>query len=147
MLSIANAGQVTERGVELAVGYQLTNELRAEGSYTFFNFDEPKGILSGDQVLPNTPEHKGTFTLAYTGAQGLDLNFPLRRQTAYQWAAGVFSGLVDWSQTVDLSAGYRVSDNLRAHAIATNVFDQQRFHIYGGSVIGRRVVAGVTATF
>jgi hypothetical protein len=27
------------------------------------------------------------------------------------------------------------------------VFDQQRFHLYGGSVIGRRVIAGATATF
>jgi hypothetical protein len=46
-----------------------------------------------------------------------------------------------------VSAGYRVNDNLRIHAIATNVFDQQRFHLYGGSVIGRRVIAGATATF
>jgi hypothetical protein len=36
---------------------------------------------------------------------------------------------------------------LRIHAIATNVFDQQRFHLYGGSVLGRRVIAGATATF
>jgi len=98
-------------------------------------------------VLPNTPKHKGTFTLAYAGAQGLDVNFTLRRQTAFQWAAGVYSGLVDWSQTVDLSAGYRVNDYLRVHALGTNVLDQKRFQIYGGSVIGRRVIAGVTTTF
>jgi len=147
VLSTANAGRVREQGVELNVGVLLTDELRAEGSYTFFDFDQPTGILSGDQVLPNTPKHKGTLTLAYAGAQGLDLNLTLRRQTAFSWAAGVFSGFVDWSQTVDVSAGYRVNDNLRVHAIATNVFDQQRFHLYGGSVIGRRVIAGATATF
>jgi len=147
VLSITNAGRVREQGVELNVGYQLTDELRAEGSYTFFDFEQPEGILSGDKVLPNTPKHKGTFTLAYAGAQGLDVNFTLRRQTAFQWAAGVYSGLVDWSQTVDLSAGYRVNDYLRVHALGTNVLDQKRFQIYGGSVIGRRVIAGVTTTF
>jgi hypothetical protein len=48
---------------------------------------------------------------------------------------------------LNVNAGYRVGYNLRVHAIATNVLDQKRFHIYGGSVIGRRVIAGVTATF
>jgi outer membrane receptor protein involved in Fe transport len=147
VLSIANAGRVREQGVELNVGYLVSDELRVEGSYTFFNFKQAQGILSGDQVLPNTPKHKGTLTLAYSGAQGLDLNLTLRRQTAFSWAAGVFSGFVDWSQIVDVSAGYRVNDHLRVHAIATNVLDQQRFQMYGGSVIGRRVIAGVTATF
>lgn len=147
VVSYANAGTVTERGAELAVGYHLTDELRAEGSYTFFDFDPPEGSLAGDQLLPNTPKHKGTLNVQYSGAQGLDLGVMLRRQTAFTWAAGVFSGVVDWSQTVNVNAGYRVGNNLRVHAIATNVLDQKRFHLYGGSVIGRRVIAGVTAIF
>lgn len=147
VLTIANAGQVTERGVELALGFQVSDEIRAEGSYTLFDFDEPSGILSGDQVLPNTPKHKGTLAFAYAGVQGLDLNLTLRGQTSFQWAAGVYSGLVEASQTVDVSGGYRVNDNLRVHAIVTNVLDQQRFHLYGGSVNGRRMIAGATATF
>jgi iron complex outermembrane receptor protein len=147
VVSYANAGKVTERGAELAVGYHLTDELRVEGSYTFFDFDPPEGSLAGDQLLPNTPKHKGTLNVQYAGAQGLDFGVMLRRQTAFNWAAGVFSGVVDWSQTLNVNAGYRVGNNLRVHAIATNVLDQKRFHIYGGSVIGRRVIAGVTATF
>lgn len=147
VVSYANAGKVTERGVELGVGYQLTDELRVEGSYTFFDFDKPTGTAAGDKLLPNTPKHKGTLNLQYAGAQGLDLGIMLRRQTAFEWAAGIFSGWVDWSQTVNVNAGYRIGNNLRLHAVATNVLDQKRFHIYGGSVIGRRVVAGVTATF
>jgi iron complex outermembrane receptor protein len=147
VVSYANAGNVTERGVELAVGYHLTDELRLEGSYTYFDFDPPEGSLAGDKLLPNTPKHKGSLNVQYAGAQGLDLGVMLRRQTAFTWAAGVFSGVVDWSQTVNVNAGYRVGSNLRVHAIATNVLDQKRFHIYGGSVIGRRMIAGVTATF
>ena len=147
VVSYANAGKVTERGAELAIGYHLTDELRLEGSYTFFDFDPPEGSLAGDQLLPNTPKHKGSLNVQYAGAQGLDLGLMLRRQTAFNWAAGVFTGVVDWSQTINLNAGYRVGNNLRVHAVATNVFDQKRFHIYGGSVVGRRVIAGVTATF
>ena len=147
VVSYANAGKVTERGAELAIGFHLTDALRLEGSYTFFDFDPPEGSLAGDQLLPNTPKHKGSLNVQYAGAQGLELGVMLRRQTAFNWAAGVFSGVVDWSQTLNVNAGYRIGNNLRVHAIATNVFDQKRFHIYGGSVIGRRVLAGVTATF
>ena len=46
-----------------------------------------------------------------------------------------------------MSAGYRINNYVRIHATATNIFDQQRFQMYGGSVIGRRVLGGVTATF
>jgi iron complex outermembrane receptor protein len=147
VLSYANAGSVKEKGLEFGAGYHLTDEVRVEGSYTFFDFDPPEGSLAGDQLLPNTPKHKGSLNVQYSGAQGLDLGLMLRRQTAFNWAAGVFSGVVDWSQTVNVNAGYRVGNNLRIHAVATNVFDQKRFHIYGGSVVGRRVIAGVTATF
>jgi outer membrane receptor protein involved in Fe transport len=48
---------------------------------------------------------------------------------------------------VDLNAAYRISPHLRVYANATDLFDQRRFHVYGGAVIGRRVLAGVTSTF
>ncbi|MDQ3427386.1 MAG: TonB-dependent receptor [Gemmatimonadota bacterium] len=51
------------------------------------------------------------------------------------------------SEFVNLSAGYRISNNLRIHGTATNLLDQERFQLYGGSVIGRRVLAGLTAKF
>jgi outer membrane receptor for ferrienterochelin and colicin len=51
------------------------------------------------------------------------------------------------SEFVTLGAGYRISNNLRIHATATNLLDQQRFQLYGGSVIRRRVLGGVTANF
>jgi len=63
------------------------------------------------------------------------------------WAAGNFQGYVPASEFVNLSAGYRISNNLRIHGTATNLLDQERFQLYGGSVIGRRVVAGLTAKF
>jgi hypothetical protein len=46
-----------------------------------------------------------------------------------------------------VSAGYRFNNYVRVFATATNVFDEQRFQLYGGSVNGRRVLGGVTATF
>ncbi len=146
VVSYANAGEVDEKGVELSGGYQLTNELSVTASYTYFDF-EVKSQAVGDKLLPNTPQHKGTIAISYTGAQGLDLGANVKLVDGFEWAAGVFAGYVPAQETVDLTAGYRINNNLRIHAVATNVFDQQRFQMFGGSVIGRRVLGGVTANF
>ena len=146
VLSYTNAGRVTERGVELGVGYQFTPELRVDASFTGFDFDVNEQ-QAGDQLLPNTPSKKGNFAVSYVGAQGFDANLSVRLVDGYQWAAGVFQGYVPSNEFVDLSAGFRVNNNLRVHATATNLLDQQRFQLYGGSVIGRRVLGGITANF
>jgi iron complex outermembrane recepter protein len=146
VLSYTNAGRVTERGMELGVGYQFTPEVRADVSFTGFDF-EVKSQAAGDQLLPNTPSKKASFGLSYVGSQGFDANVTLRLIDGYQWAAGVFQGYVPSSEFLNLSAGYRVNNNLRIHGIATNLLDQERFQLYGGSVIGRRVLGGITANF
>jgi outer membrane receptor protein involved in Fe transport len=146
VLSYTNAGRVTERGVELGAGYQFTPEIRADVSFTGFDFDV-KDQAQGDQLVPNTPSKKANIALSYVGEQGFEANVALRLIDGYQWAAGVFQGYVPSSEFVNLSAGYRISNNLRIHAIATNLLDQKRFQMYGGSVIGRRVLGGLTANF
>jgi hypothetical protein len=40
-----------------------------------------------------------------------------------------------------------VNNYLRLHVVGTNLLDQERFQLYGGSVIGRRILGGMTATF
>ena len=85
--------------------------------------------------------------MTYAGAQGFDGNVSLRLVDGYQWAAGIFQGYVPSSEFLNVSAGYRINNYVRIHATATNLFDQQRFQMYGGSVIGRRILGGVTANF
>jgi outer membrane receptor protein involved in Fe transport len=65
----------------------------------------------------------------------------------YDWAAGVFVGTVPASNTINASAGYRITPNFRVFAVGTNLLDEQRYQLFGGSVIGRRVLGGITATF
>jgi iron complex outermembrane receptor protein len=146
VLSYTNFGKVTERGVEVGVGYQFTPELRADVSFTGFDF-EVKSQRPGDQLQPNTPSKKANLALSYAGAQGFDANVSLRLVDGYQWAAGIFQGYVPANEFLNLSAGFRVNNNLRIHGTATNLLDQKRFQLYGGSVIGRRVLGGITANF
>ncbi|HET6837813.1 MAG TPA: TonB-dependent receptor [Gemmatimonadales bacterium] len=145
VLSYTNAGEVTERGVELGVGYQFTPELRGDVSFTGFDF-EVESQAAGDQLLPNTPSKKATVGLSYAGPR-FDANASLRLNDGYQWAAGVFQGYVPSSELLNVGAGFRLNNNFRIHATATNVLDQKRFQLYGGSVLRRRVLAGLTANF
>jgi outer membrane receptor protein involved in Fe transport len=145
VLSYTNAGKVTERGVELGLGYQFTPEIRADVSFTGFDFDV-NSQQAGDQLVPNTPSKKATIGLAYGGSK-FDANASLRLVDGYPWAAGVFQGYVPASETVNLAAGYRINNRLRIHGTATNLLDEKRFQLYGGSVIGRRVLGGFTGNF
>jgi iron complex outermembrane receptor protein len=146
VLSYTNAGRVTERGVEIGVGYQFTPEIRGDVSFTGFDFTVNSQAV-GDQLLPNTPSKKASFSLSYAGLQGIDANVTVKLVDGYPWAAGIFQGYVPSNEFVNVSAGYRLNNYLRVNAIATNLFDQKRFQLYGGSVIGRRVLGGVTAAF
>ncbi len=59
VVSYANAGDADEYGVELGLGLQLTNEVRFDANYNFFEFDvDATSVVSGDRVVPNTPKHK-----------------------------------------------------------------------------------------
>ncbi|HEU4473285.1 MAG TPA: TonB-dependent receptor, partial [Gemmatimonadales bacterium] len=93
VLSYTNAGKVTERGIELGVGYQFTPEVRGDVSFTGFSFDVDEQA-AGDQLVPNTPSKKATFSLSYAGQQGLDGNVTLRMVDGHPWAAGIFQGYV-----------------------------------------------------
>jgi outer membrane receptor protein involved in Fe transport len=148
VLSYTNAGKVTERGIELGVGYQFTPEIRGDVTFTGFSFDVDEAEqAAGDQLVPNTPSKKATFSVSYAGQQGFDGNVTLRLVDGHPWAAGIFQGYVPANELLNVSAGYRINNYVRIHATATNLFDQQRFQLFGGSVIGRRVLGGVTANF
>ncbi|MBI2073918.1 MAG: TonB-dependent receptor [Gemmatimonadetes bacterium] len=146
VVSYGNAGKVDEKGVEIGASIAVTDEIRLGGNYTFFDFTV-KDSLTGDVLIPNAPRHKGTLEASYRGVQGLELGVRARFVDSYAWNTGVFAGPVPASQTLDANASYRINNCVRVNLIATHVLDQQRHQMWGGSIIGRRVLGGVTATF
>ena len=147
VVSYTNAGRVIERGVELGLSTQLTDALRADASYAWFDFSIKRASAGTDALVPNTPKHKASIALSYYSPGGLELGGSVRLVSGHPWAAGLFSGYIPASQTLNANVGYQVSTQLKLFVTGTNLLDQQRFQIYGGSVIGRRVLTGVTATF
>jgi len=146
VLSFGNAGTVDEWGVEFGSSISLSRLLTVSASYTWYN-SAIRHNLVGNVLSPNTPHNKGAISLAYAGRQGIDLGVDARIVSGYHWTTGIWDGDIPASQIVNLNAGYRINPHLRVYATTTDLFDQQRFQVYGGSVIGRRVLAGVTSTF
>ena len=146
ILSYGNAGEVRERGYEVGIGYQITDQIRTDLSFSGFDF-EVRAQQVGDQLVPNTPSKKANLALSYFDEQGFDANVSLRLVDGYSWAAGIFAGYVPAAELLNIGLGYRVNNYLRIHATGTNLLDQERFQLYGGSVIGRRIIGGITANF
>jgi len=147
VVSYTNAGNVDLNGIDFGLGYQLTDEIRVDGSYSVFNFTVQSQQV-GDKLLPNTPKHKETLTFSYEGrTNGIDADISGRFVPEYDWAAGVFAGKVPSSQSINASVGYQLTPRYRISVNGTNIFDQKRYQLFGGSVLGRRVLAGLTARF
>ena len=146
VLSFANVGTVDEWGVEFGSSISLSRVLTTSASYAWYN-SAIRDNVAGNVLSPNTPRNKGVISLTYAGRQGIDVGVDARTVSGYHWTTGLWDGDIPASQIVNLNAGYRINPHLRVYANATNLFDQQCFRVYGGSVIGRRVLAGATSTF
>src|SRR5256884_594670 len=146
VLSFGNVGTVDEWGVEFGSSISLSRVLSASANYTWYNSAIRHNVV-GNVLSPNTPHNKGAISLAYTGRRGIDIGVAARIVSRYHWTTGIGDGDIRASEMVALNGVYRLNPHLRAYAAATNLFDQHRFQVYGGSVIGRRVLAGVTSTF
>ncbi len=114
-------------------------------AYGLFEFSVKEAPVS--DLTPNSPTHRGSVSMGYQGRQGFDGMVTFRFSSGHQWTAGVFDGWVPARQTFDLSLGYAINNNVRVFALGTNILDQERFQMFGGSVIGRRIMAGATANF
>jgi outer membrane receptor protein involved in Fe transport len=97
-------------------------------------------------LLANTPSAKATLSLSYAGGP-FSASGSLRAVKGYSWAAGVFIGYIEPNVTFNANAGYDINNNFKLFVNATNLFDNDKFEIYGGSVNGRRVLGGLTARF
>jgi iron complex outermembrane receptor protein len=148
VLSYTNAGSATQWGTDIGAGFQITDELMANASFAWFDYSvNTDELASGDKLLANTPEFRYTGALSYNSHNGLELGASFRASTGFPWAAGVFNGWIEPGFTLDANAGYRINNNLKVFVTGNNILNEQWFSVYGGSVNGRRIMAGATATF
>ena len=148
VFSLGNAGRATVRGVELGASWAASSQWRADANVTVNDFAvDSAGLVPGARVLPNTPGHKANLSVTYHRDLGLTVWAAAKYVSAFNWSSGSFLGRVPPSQTVDASVNYPITRELNLHTTVTNVFAQQRYFEYGGAIIGRRALVGLTAAF
>jgi outer membrane receptor protein involved in Fe transport len=144
VFSIGNAGRVSEHGFETTVGLQLTDALSLDVNYSLFRFSVDTASLASGQVLkPNTSANAVNVGLAYTTPQ-LDARAMVHVVEGFDWASGVYLGRIPSRSPVDVSLGWQARSWLNVHGAVTNLLDQRRYQVFGGSVIGRRALVGMT---
>ncbi len=144
VVSIGNAGQATEWGLELGAGTLVTDEVRLDANYTYFDSDvKTSTFVEGDSILPNTPSHRANLSATFDSRE-FRARVGLSLVSSFDWAAGTLQGEIPSSQSVDINLRYRVDRRLSVGVVGTNVFDQRQYHVFGGSLVGRRILTSVT---
>ncbi len=147
VVSYTNAGKVTQWGLEAGAGWQMSRTLRTDATLTLFDYSVDRAkVAQGDSLLANTPSAKATLSLSFADKK-ISAGTSLRAVKGYAWAAGAYNGFIEPSVTFDANVAYDLNNNFKAFASANNLTDNQKFAIYGGSVNGRRILAGFTTRF
>jgi outer membrane receptor protein involved in Fe transport len=100
-------------------------------------------LASGQVLKPNTSANAVNVGLAYTTPQ-LDARAMVHVVEGFDWASGVYLGRIPSRSPVDVSLGWQARSWLNVHGAVTNLLDQRRYQVFGGSVIGRRALVGMT---
>jgi outer membrane receptor protein involved in Fe transport len=100
----------------------------------------------GDRLLPNTPDKKFNAGVAYNGRK-LYGSLKWRHVPSFDWAAGAFVGRIKEFDVFNANLGYQVNGNIRVGVNALNLTDKEHYEIFGGSVLGRRILGNVQVTF
>jgi outer membrane receptor protein involved in Fe transport len=143
--SYGNAGRVNEVGVEVSAELQVNGWLRLTGNYTWFDFTVSEAN-ENDVLIPNAPRHRVNGGVACTW-DDFRMGLTGRYVPTFDWAAGIFKGPVLAYALFNLDASYQLTPQLELGLNITNLLDREHYQLFGGSLLGRRAVLGLTASF
>lgn len=141
LLSFGNLGEASDRGVELGATAWIRPELRVDASVTVSGFNVKSQAVES-AISPNTPTRQFSAGATYAG-QRLSVAGTVRGMNAFDWNAGVFTGRVPAFAVLDASAGWKLRKGWRIDVDAANLLNHQHFEMFGGSLLGRRVLGSL----
>jgi outer membrane receptor protein involved in Fe transport len=140
--SKTNAGRVNTQGIELGLKYFLNKHLSAYINYNWFDFDVKEESM-GTLILPNTPEHRISFGASYT-LDRLDISMRYRWVDNFHWANGIFNGIVNSYDLVDLTSNIYFSNGFSFGVNISNLFNTIHYQLFGGDILHRRALATIS---
>jgi len=143
LATYTNFGEVDTQGVDLGLQWHISRPWTAQLNYSWFDFNiVDSGGLPEDQLQPNAPENSVSLGLSYVVDQW-DAALNYRWVDEFNWVVGVFDGVVESYNLVDLVANYRVTDSVKLGLNVSNLLDEQHWEAFGGDLLGRRALASV----
>ena len=143
LATYTNFGEVDTRGVDLGLQWHVSRPWTAQLNYSWFDFDiVDSGGLPEDQLQPNAPENTVSLGLSYV-VDRWDASLNYRWVDEFRWVVGVFDGVVESYNLVDLVANYRVTDSIKLGVNVSNLLDEEHWEAFGGDLLSRRALASI----
>jgi outer membrane receptor protein involved in Fe transport len=141
VLTFGNFGEATDQGIELGVTAWARPEWRVETSVTLMRFNV-KSQAAESVISPNVPSRQFSAGTTYAGRR-FSASGTIRAVNAFDWNSGVYAGPVPAYAVVDAAAGINLQRGWRIDVDAANLFDHRHIELFGGSLIGRRVLGSL----
>lgn len=146
--SYANAGIVDERGLEVGINYYVSDEWILDANYAYFDHNVvDAGGVNLSNFYPNSPKHKLNGGITFRSMGGYEVGAKVKYVPSFDWSAGIFQGRILAYTIVDLSAKYHLTEHFDITANVANLLNREHYEIFGGSMLGRRAMVSLTATF
>jgi outer membrane receptor for ferrienterochelin and colicins len=142
--SYTNFGRVETQGVDVGLNHFIDAHWTIQAAYSWFDYDIDQTLPGlSDLLLPNSPEHKASTGVRYTGKR-FDGDLLFRWSDEFRWVVGPFQGDVPAYETVDFNANYRFGPAWKAGLTVANLLDDAHFESFGGDLLGRRALGHLT---
>jgi outer membrane receptor protein involved in Fe transport len=141
LLTFGNFGEATDRGLELGVTAWVRPELRVESSLTLMSF-KVTSQAAESVISPNVPSRQFNIGASYAGPR-ISASGTIRAVNAFDWNSGVYVGRVPAYAVVDAAAGFKLQHGWRVDVDAANLLDHRHYELFGGSLLGRRLLASL----
>jgi outer membrane receptor for ferrienterochelin and colicins len=146
-VSYTNFGKVDTQGVDLGLNIYFTPAWSLQASGSWFDFEIKDSQPGLDRLLlPNSPELKGSFGLAYTGSR-FDASVSYRWVDDFRWVVGPFQGNVPSYGTADVVVNFQLNKRWGIGVNVANALDEEHFESFGGDLLGRRALGSVSFTW
>lgn len=141
--SQTNLGGLDTLGADLELSAELGAHWRGALGYSYFDFRFPAGTGPvGRAALPNVAQHRARGFVEWRGER-IEALLSGRWVDGFRWVSGPFRGNVPGFAAWDLAARYRLEAGWRVGLEAENLLDHRHFEVFGGDVLGRRLLARV----
>lgn len=143
---INQAGDSKRQGIEIAAGFQATDDLKLRMAYTYIDATNPD-----NSIEIRRPKHELTLgatldTFGGKGSVSADIRHVAGNFDTQYWGAYQTVELPSYT-TVNLAAQYQLTDAVSLNGRITNLFDTDAVDVWGYAARGRAAYVGLSARF